>query len=209
MHLEILVEEPSAATALEHLLPRLLGNEVSWALHAFQGKRDLLKKLPARLRAYRRWLPADWRILVLVDADEGDCRLLKGKLEQEMARAGIETRAAAAGAGFQALNRIAVQELEAWFLGDPTALRLAFPNLSPRIADRAGLRDPDAVSGTWERLELELQRAGYYGAGMPKIEVAERVARQMDLARNRSRSFRVFVEGVKAIVGPGSTSPQG
>ena len=49
-HLEILVEESSVEAALQNLLPRILGEAVSFSIHPFQGKRDLLKKLAARLR---------------------------------------------------------------------------------------------------------------------------------------------------------------
>lgn len=50
MHLEVLVEEPSAEAALEILLPRLVGPEVEIRLHPHQGKQDLLAALPGKLR---------------------------------------------------------------------------------------------------------------------------------------------------------------
>lgn len=73
MHLEFLVEEPSAEAALENLLPLMLGAAVTYQIHVHQGKQDLLLKLPARLRGYRRWLPPEWRIVALVDEDRQDC----------------------------------------------------------------------------------------------------------------------------------------
>jgi hypothetical protein len=57
-HVEVLVEEPSMEAALRLLLPRLL-SELTFAVHPYQCKDDLLAKLPARLRGYRSWLPAD------------------------------------------------------------------------------------------------------------------------------------------------------
>lgn len=56
-HLGFLLEEPSIEAALQILLPLLLGIGVTFRLHPFQGKSDLLAKLPARLRAYRSYLP--------------------------------------------------------------------------------------------------------------------------------------------------------
>lgn len=84
MHLEILVEEPSAEAALVYLVPKILGSEVSFAIHAYQGKLDLLSKMPNRLRGYRRWLPDDGHIVVLIDSDGKDCRQEKLLLEQRL-----------------------------------------------------------------------------------------------------------------------------
>ena len=64
--LVVLVEEPSMEAALELLLPQLLGG-VDFDIHPFQGKHNLLQKLPERLKGYASWLPDNWWILVLVD----------------------------------------------------------------------------------------------------------------------------------------------
>ncbi|HNI73999.1 MAG TPA: hypothetical protein PLX65_10810, partial [Accumulibacter sp.] len=67
---------------LDHVLPGLLADtDTGFEIRRFQCKDDLLKNLPARLRGYRAWLPANWAILVLVDRDDEDCRALKQKLE--------------------------------------------------------------------------------------------------------------------------------
>ena len=57
MHIEFLVEEQSAESALVNLIPKIIGREVSFKIHPFQGKPNLLANLPARLRGYRQWLP--------------------------------------------------------------------------------------------------------------------------------------------------------
>jgi hypothetical protein len=70
----------------------------------------------------------------------------------------------------------------------------------PDLGSRRPYGDPDAVTGgTSEALERVLQRAGYYAAGMPKIEVARNISSHMDPLRNSSHSFQVFVSGVQAI----------
>lgn len=69
MHIEFLLEEPSAEAALELILPKILSDDVSFNFHVFEGKHDLLRKLPTRLKGYRRWLPKNWRIMVLIDED--------------------------------------------------------------------------------------------------------------------------------------------
>ncbi len=95
------------------------------------------------------------------------------------------------------MNRIAVEELEAWFFGDVQALRAAYPRISPTLAQRAKFRDSDAITGgTWEALERELQRVGYFAGGLSKITAAREISLHMDPARNRSKSFQVFREGL-------------
>src|SRR5579872_1308416 len=115
VHLEFLVEELSAQAALQNLVPKILGEEFSFQIYPHQGKRDLLGKLPNRLRGYRGWLPEDSGIVVLMDADGKDCRVQKAQLEATAREAGFPTRNSARGGRFQLLNRLAVEELEAWF----------------------------------------------------------------------------------------------
>lgn len=53
MHIEFLVEELSMKEALQNLLPKILGETISFDIHPYQGKKDLLAKLPHRLRGYK------------------------------------------------------------------------------------------------------------------------------------------------------------
>lgn len=198
MHLEFLVEEPSTETALQNIVPKILGQDVSFAIHPHQGKSDLLKKLPNLFRGYKAWLPENWRIVVLIDADAEDCRKLKAKLEEATHNAGLMTKsAAAAGCRFQVLNRLAIEELESWFWGDVEALNAAYPRVSLNLTKRSKYRNPDAITGgTWEALERELQRVGYYPGGLAKVSAARKITAHMEPERNRSKSFQVFQQGL-------------
>jgi hypothetical protein len=190
MHLEVYVEEPSAKEALVQLLPRILRIEHSFAVHPFRGKQQLLSEVPKRLRGYSRWIPDDWRVVVLVDEDREDCRALKQRLVAAASNAGLVDRV---------LCRVAVEELEAWFLGDVKALRAAFPNVPSTLANRAGLRDPDAVrGGTWEALDRILRRAGYR-QGLVKTAAAREIAMNMDPELNCSHSFCMFRDGIRRL----------
>ena len=102
---------------------------------------------------------------------------------------------------FHVVTRIAIEELEAWFLGDPWALRQAFPSL-PAINPRTGIfRNPDNVSGgSWEALHRFLKRNGVYRNSYPKIEAAQRIGAKLEPSRNQSRSFHVFVQGIEALL---------
>lgn len=195
----VFVEEYSMEAALEHLLPKLLG-DIEFQIIRFQCKDDLLKNAPARLKGYAAWLPENWRILVLVDRDDDDCLVLKAEMENMAAAAGLLTKTAVRhGQCFQVVNRIAIEELEAWFIGDWLAVQTAYPRVPATLPQKAGFRDPDAVAGgTWEALERVLKKAGYFGAGLRKVELARAVAPQMELSRNQSRSFQAFASAVAA-----------
>ena len=197
----VLVEEPSMEMALEQLLPRMLAG-ADFQIIRFQCKDDLLKNLPDRLRGYSQWLPANWAILVLVDRDDDDCRVLKQAMEKMAADSRLLSKTLAGhGQPFQVANRIAVEELEAWFFGDWTAVQTAYPRVSASQVSKQGFRDPDAVlGGTWEALERVLKKAGYFKTGLRKMECAKQVAQHMEPARNASRSFQAFAGAVASAV---------
>ena len=198
MHIEFLLEEPSAEAALLNILPKILEQNITFALHPYQGKQDLLKKLPDRFRGYKTWLPEDWRIVVLIDADDEDCRGLKAQLDNIAYRSNFITKSTTTDSpNFQVLNRLAIEELEAWFFGDVEALHTTYPRISLNLGNKAKYRDPDAITGgTWEALERELKRVGYYSGGLSKISAAREISLHMDPERNRSHSFRVFRQGL-------------
>ncbi|MBE9200315.1 MULTISPECIES: DUF4276 family protein [unclassified Nodularia (in: cyanobacteria)] len=200
MHIEFLVEELSMKEALQNLLPKILGETISFDIHPYQGKKYLLAKLPHRLRGYKSWLPDEDRIVILVDEDREDCKLLKERLENIAIDAGFITKAKASvgiGQNFQVLNRIAIEELEAWFFGDIDALINAYPGISPNLEKQAKYRDPDLImGGTWEALEKVLQRAGYHKGGLEKTRAAREISQYMNPSINSSNSFQIFYDGL-------------
>ncbi|MGC2238272.1 MAG: DUF4276 family protein [Pyrinomonadaceae bacterium] len=199
MHIEILVEEASAEIVLNEIMPKIIGDDATFKIHDFRGKSNLIKKLPDRMRGYSSILrdQKDWRIVVLIDEDRQDCQELKKTLEEIAIQAGLSTRSSSDN--FQVLNRIAVEELEAWFFGDIEALRGAYPRVPPSLMQRRSYRNPDEIrGGTYEALERVLSTAGYYSKGfMPKSEVARNIAPFMSSEINSSKSFQVFRDGLK------------
>jgi hypothetical protein len=201
LHLEILVEEYSAEIALANLLPKILPPAVEFAIRSFQGKADLLKKLPQRLKGYRPWLPEDWRIIVLCDRDDDDCRELKQKLENFAIQNGFTTKSSQSSRPFVLLNRIAIEELEAWLLGDPQAIEQAYPGVSANFITRRRYRNPDAIAGgTWEALQSLLQKKGYFPGGLNKVEAARTITQYMEVQNNCSTSFHCFCTGLAALI---------
>lgn len=174
-----LLEEASMKVLLDNLLPRLfpeLRCEKDFVCVKHDGKKDLEKSLPRKLEA---WREPGVRFCVILDNDGADCRQLKRRLRELCERSGRP----------DTLVRIACQELEAWYLGDPEALARAFASPHLReIGNKARFRDPDAVdqpSSALARLVPEFQ----------KVSGARRMAAVMSLD-NRSRSFQIFVDGV-------------
>ena len=201
MHIEFLLEERSAEVALKLIVPKILSDDVGSDFYSFQGKQDLLGQLPTLLKGYKSQISNDWRIIVLIDEDRKGCFQLKAQLEAIAHAAGFVTKSSASQEGdFQVVNRLAIEELEAWFFGDVAALQAAYPNVSRNLQRQDRYRDPDAITGgTYEALWCVLK--GYHPKRFPKTKVARKIAKHMDPCRNRSRSFQVFVEGLKACVG--------
>lgn len=207
-HLEVLAEEPSMEAFLKVLLPRLSPG-ATFKIHPFQGKQDLLKKLEDRLRAYKKWLPPHYRIAVVIDRDNEDCRELKKRLESLSLRSGLVTRTRSRRGRWQVVNRIVVEELEAWYFGDWEAVCKAYPRMPPNIPSRAAYRRPDAIrGGTWEKFERIMQRHGYFEGGLRKVEAARAVAGFVEPDRNSSDSFQKFRDAIVEATRPNSVAAE-
>ena len=209
MRLHILVEGPSEEAFLEGWLGRFLppGHTFKIIRHRGKGRlpresqarpdpkrQGLLDQLPAKLRAYGRTLNATTdRLLVLVDQDEENCEELKERLLE--AWHFCQPRP-------EALFRIAIEELEAFYLGDSEAIRRAYPKMKV-----GPLRDyeQDSVCGTWE-LFMEVIGA----ASEDKVAWARKMGQELGIrwqgARaNRSPSFQQFCTGLLQLAGePGA-----
>jgi len=202
MHLEFLVEELSAEKALHNLLPKLVTDEHTYRIISFQGKKDLLSKLKIELRGYKRWIDHNFKIIILLDRDDTDCHILKEKLELFVKEAGLTSKTNSQDKStYSVVTRIAIEELEAWFFGDPTAVATAYPKVSSNFQNKARYRNPDQIrGGTWEALERVLKSGGYFKSGLRKAEAANNISLFMEPLRNRSKSFQVFWETITELI---------
>ena len=179
-------------------LPKLVKLEINipFNIRVFQGKPDLLKRLPERLKAYKAPIYENYKIIVIVDRDNQDCRALKNQLEDIAQKEGILTKSSAK-VDYRIINRIAIEELESWFFGDVQAINAAYQKIPLRIINKERYRDPDAIKGgTAEALEKILKDKKYY-TRMPKPEVARKISFHMEPERNTSKSFQVFRDALK------------
>lgn len=163
---------------LAGLLPRLLPAS-RCTLVSHEGRSDLRRSIPRKLRA---WGGAA-RFVVVHDQDRSDCRELKRDLQILCQAAGHP----------HTLVRIVCHELEAWVLGDLVALEQAL-GLSGVASqqDTRKFRDPDRL--VQPEVELLSLVPGYR-----KVSGARAVGTALRLEGNRSRSFQVFVEGVRQL----------
>ncbi len=173
-----LLEEYSMKVLLDGLLPRLFPG-LPFLCVPHEGKQDLEKSIPRKLKA---WREPGVRFCVIRDNDGADCMKLKQNLV-ELCRQ---------GGRIDALVRIACQELEAWYFGAPGALADAFGDERLRgIAEKARFRDPDAIvqpAAALSELVPEFQ----------KVSGARSMARALP-RENGSRSFQVLREGLDRI----------
>lgn len=174
-----LVEERSMKTLLDGLLPRLMP-ERSFICIPHEGKQDLEKSIPRKLRA---WREPGARFVVVRDNDGGDCHALRQKL------IGLCNDAKCS----DALVRVACQELEAWYFGEPEAMAQAFGNARLQdIKNKSRYRDPDSIhqpSREIVKLVPEFQ----------KISGARKMAVWLSRDGNHSRSFQVMMKGIERI----------
>ena len=208
MHFEILVEDSSGKKALDVLMPKILGNQHTFRVINYRGvgriprnlrsradarKRPLLDQLPKLLRGYGHTFAGyapNYSAAVIVVCDLDD-KCLK-TLRQEL---------------FAALNAcnpkpetrfcIAVEEGEAWLLGDIPALKSAYPKAKEDVLN--GYQN-DAICGTWELLadavfikgSGALKKMGWRAVGREKSSWANDIAPHMNVDINASPSFRYF-----------------
>lgn len=150
--------------------------------------------MPKRLNGLKRSLLPGHRLFVVVDRNSDACHKLKNELEDIAKQVGLTTRTSA-GSKWQVVNRIVVEELEAWYFGDWEAVEAAYKNAPRDPSRRQGFRNPDAIrGGTWEAFE-RVMRSEFPG-GLRKREAARLIGRQVDPSRSKSHSFRVFYEAV-------------
>lgn len=213
MHIEFLVEDSSGEKLLAQLLPRILGEQGefhTWRLKAYKGigripqgltakadpaKRMLLDQLPRLLQGYGK-TPGIDAVVVVLDTDRRNCKdfLQELKLLSQGCNPAPRT-----------LFRLAVEEMEAWYLGDREALLKAYPRAKREVLDRYV---QDSACGTWELLAdavhaggvAAIKKAGWPLPGQIKHEWAEKIGLFMSINQNASPSFGKFRDGLSRLV---------
>jgi hypothetical protein len=213
MHFEILVEDRSGSIALEYIMEKIIGPnymEHSWKIYAYKGVgriprglhgvtdpkvRILLDQLPRILQGYGKSLTDSSVVVVVVDLDDKDCITFKQELLSVLNACSPRPKT---------LFRIAIEETEAWLLGDRAAVKAAYPSAKDAVLNSYV---QDSICGTWGVLadavhsggSTQLKKLGYPAAGVAKCEWAGTIAPYLDVNSNQSKSFQVFRDGVKEL----------
>ena len=217
MHFEILVEDQSGKKALDILVPKIIGDDHTFIVHPYKGigripknlgnkadarKGILLALLPELLRGYGKTFakyPADYPAAVIFVCDLDD-KCLKA-FRQEL---------------FNILNAcnpqpetrfcIAIEEGEAWFLGDIPAIKSAYPKAKDAVLNAY---KNDSICGTWECLANAVYKGdssalsvkGWQAVGAEKSQWAEKITPHMDVTNNASPSFAYFRQKLLELAG--------
>ncbi len=215
LHFEILVEDLSGKTALDLLVPKILGGGHTFRVHSYKGigripkgmkdavdpsRRILLANLPKLLKGYGRTLrgyPPDngQAVVVVCDLDDRNPQKFLGELNAILNACNPKP---------EARFCFAIEEGEAWFLGDLPAVRLAYPNAKDEVL--RSYRN-DSICGTWEKLAdavytggaKALTRKGWQTVGAEKARWANDISPRMEVDRNASPSFRRFCDEIRSL----------
>ncbi len=215
MHFEILVEDSSGKEALNALVPKIIGTNHTFEVHGYKGigripknmrdtkvasRRILLDNLPKLLKGYGKTFAGrreyqEVVVVVVCDLDDKCRKAFRNELHGVLNACDPkpETRFC-----------IAIEELEAWFLGDSAAVREAYPR-----AKDAVLRsyENDSICGTWETLANavypggapRLKGKGWQVVGVEKSRWAKEISHRMDVESNNSPSFCYFREKLREL----------
>jgi hypothetical protein len=213
MHFEIVVEDSSGAKLMEAVLPKLIGEQGdphSWRVHGYKGigripkkemsatadpaKRMLLDQLPRILRGYGK-TPGIDAVVVILDTDKRNCVDFLAELK---------ALATGCNPAPNTLFRLAIEEVEAWYLGDRQALEKAYPRAKADVLNRYV---QDTACGTWELLadaihaggSAAIRKAGWPLPGQIKHEWAEKIGPLLDPDRNVSPSFGKLRDGLRRL----------
>ncbi len=95
---------------------------------------------------------------------------------------------------------IAIEEMEAWLLGDTKALAEAYPRAKQKMLKEY---KQDSIIGTWEYLAdvvypgglaaLRKNASSYYEIGKFKCDCARNIGMYMNIRENASPSFNYFI----------------
>ncbi len=218
MHFEILVEDQSGKKALDILVPKIIGNDHTFRVVSYKGigriprkmntevdakKRILLDNLPRLLKGYGNTFanftyPA--AVILVCDLDDKCLKAFRQELFNILNACNP-----------QPVTRfcIAIEEGEAWFLGDIPAVKSAYPKAKSAVLNAYII---DSICETWECLadavynggSKALSKKGWQAVGTEKSQWAEKISPHMDVARNSSPSFAYFRKKLLELAGASS-----
>ncbi|WP_297965131.1 DUF4276 family protein [uncultured Anaerovibrio sp.] len=214
MYFQFLIEDKSGQILVEKIMDklRMVHENVFYGCKYFHGiggfsrkntvketkTGKLLNDLATYLRGFDKSLQAmsdEAVVFVVLDNDTRDTEAFRGELEEVAVKNNIS---------IDRVFCIAVEEMEAWLLGDEMAIRNAYPEARMSYIKSYS---QDSICGTWEILAEIVYDGGmrkfkeecptFVEAGKQKCEWAEKIGQCMDIDVNKSPSFQYFIKEVR------------
>lgn len=217
MHIEFLIEDVSGRIMLEHLVKKVLPSDWTCRITAYRGvgvipvkgrysdpdviaARTLLDNLPRLLEGYGRAYGSDndqVAVVIICDLDRKELSFFRNQLNSLLALAPHHLR--------HSYFCLAIEEGEAWLLGDKSAVESAYPRAKRAVLNKYKY---DSICGTWELLadavlsggSKALLNGGYQAIGKAKCEWAERISPVLRIHANQSPSFQVFIATLQKLI---------
>ncbi len=216
MHFEILVEDQSGKKALDILVPKIVGNAHTFIVHPYKGigripknmrnsedasKRILLENLPKLMKGYGKTQAGRQNfpevVILVCDLDDKCLKTFRGELNKVLDACNPKP---------EARFCFAIEEGEAWFLGDLHAVKMAYPKAKTAVLNSYV---KDSICGTWEKLAdtvyiggaSALSAKGWHAIGVEKSKWAEAISPHMTVENNQSPSFCYFCGKMQELAG--------
>lgn len=214
MHFEILVEDQSGKKALDIIVPKIIGDSCTFTVHPYKGigripknmrdgddakNRILLDNLPKLLKGYGRTFagypnyPA--AVILVCDLDDKCQKTFRNQLYNILISCNPKPKTRFC---------FAIEEGEAWFLGDLNAIKTAYPSAKANVLNSYV---NDSICGTWEKLADAIYKGGasallakgWQAVGIEKSRWADEIAPHMSIDNNQSPSFCHFREKIREL----------
>lgn len=208
MHFQFLIEDQSGGILINHIIQKLLlmYPNNTFDCKSFRGiggftKKNtvketktgkLLNDLITYMKGFSKSLQGiDAAIIVVLDNDDNNPEKFREMLESTIRERNISIDHTVC---------LAVEEMEAWLLGDRDALKSAYPGLKVQILNNYV---QDSICGTWETLAEAIYPGGmkrlkkdcptFREVGALKAQWADRIGKHLDLNSNMSPSFQFLI----------------
>lgn len=216
MYFYFLVEDSSGKVLVDLLMKKIQSKyrdiDIYYDIKAFKGLGGFTKKntvketktgkllndLTTFLKGFNKSLGGlsyNATVVIVVDNDNRNTEDFRRTLDEIVDRNSIT---------IDHVFAIAVEEMEAWLIGDINAVLTAYPNAKRHVLDEY---IQDSICGTWETLANAIYRGGlakmrkecpsYMDIGRVKAEWAKKIGTYIDIENNNSPSFKMFMEEVQ------------
>jgi hypothetical protein len=219
MRVEILVEDASGKVMLEHLVPKIIGSCGDHKIRVINIqdlKHRVMARLPRHLARTLSWDTILFQTLSIQFAAYSKSSNSYGGLiiavvvdldyrNYEEFLSQLEGLFKSCERSFDGGVFLAVEEGEAWMLGDKPAILRAYPFAKKYVLDNY---IQDSICGTWEWLADAIFRGGaerlteigYPQIGREKCKWADDIGQYMSIENNESPSFITFRDKLKQLI---------